>query len=101
MENGFYQARMKTHGIDVMVPDADGRAFVHNIIFDELSIGKVLDRSRDALVALIEKAKAWGADSVVFGCTEICLILDADNLPMPGYDSTAIHAEAAVEFALG
>jgi aspartate racemase len=100
MENGFYPARMKTHGIDVMVPDADGRTRIHDIIFKELSLGQVLDGSRQTLVALIEQAKAQGADSVIFGCTEICLILDPDALPLPGYDSTAIHVDAAVEFAL-
>ncbi|MFJ4141172.1 aspartate/glutamate racemase family protein [Pseudomonas sp. NPDC089734] len=101
MENGFYPARMKTHGIDVRVPDAEGRAAIHGIIFDELSLGKVFDASRDILIKLIEVAKAEGADSVIFGCTEICLILETDQLPLPGYDSTAIHVEAAVAFALG
>ncbi|RJG22231.1 aspartate/glutamate racemase family protein [Massilia cavernae] len=101
MENGFYSARMKPHGIHVMVPDADDRTRVHNIIFDELSVGKVLDSSRDVLVSLIEKARAQGADSVIFGCTEICMILETDKLPLPGFDSTAIHVEAAVEFSLG
>ena len=100
MENGFYPARMKGHGIDVMVPDEAGRARIHSIIFDELSLGKVRDESREVLVTLIEQAKAKGADSVIFGCTEICLILKTDSLPLPGYDSTAIHVEAVVEFAL-
>ncbi|NRP70659.1 Aspartate racemase [Ensifer psoraleae] len=101
MEHGFYAERMKRHGIDLMVPDADGRTLTHNVIFDELCAGKVLEPSRTALVALIEKAKAEGADAVILGCTEICLILDPANLPLPGFDSTAIHADAAVEFALG
>ncbi|RQR25120.1 aspartate/glutamate racemase family protein [Burkholderia sp. Bp9143] len=101
MENGFYPARMARHGIDVMVPDADGRALTHNIIFDELCAGKVLNRSHEALISLIERAKADGADAVIFGCTEICLILDTDNLSLPGFDSTAIHVDAAVEFAIG
>ncbi|MDK1386900.1 aspartate/glutamate racemase family protein [Sinorhizobium sp. 8-89] len=101
MEHGFYAERMKGHGIDLMVPDADGRTLTHNVIFDELCAGKVLESSRTALVALIEKAKAEGADAVILGCTEICLILDPANLPLPGFDSTAIHADAAVEFALG
>ncbi|MDK1378399.1 MULTISPECIES: aspartate/glutamate racemase family protein [unclassified Sinorhizobium] len=101
MEHGFYAERMKRHGIELMVPDADGRTLTHNVIFDELCAGKVLEPSRQALVALIEKAKAEGADAVILGCTEICLILDPANLPLPGFDSTAIHAEAAVEFALG
>ncbi|MCZ4092259.1 aspartate/glutamate racemase family protein [Sinorhizobium psoraleae] len=101
MEHGFYAERMKRHGIDLMVPDADGRTLTHNVIFDELCAGKVLEPSRTALIALIEKAKAEGADAVILGCTEICLILDPANLPLPGFDSTAIHADAAVEFALG
>ena len=100
MEQPFYAERMKRHGIDIMVPDADGRTDTHDIIFDELCAGWVLDHSRDRLVAIIEKAKADGADSVILGCTEICLILDPATLPLPGYDSTTIHAEAAVDFAL-
>ncbi|MGE8060703.1 aspartate/glutamate racemase family protein [Pseudomonas sp. NPDC089547] len=101
MENGFYPARMKAAGIDVMVPDAEAREQIHSIIFDELSIGKVLDGSRDLLISIIETAKAQGADSVIFGCTEICMILETDKLPLPGFDSTAIHVDAAVAFALG
>ncbi|MDI7863665.1 aspartate/glutamate racemase family protein [Rhizobiaceae bacterium n13] len=100
MEHGFYADRMKQLGIEVMVPDAEGRTLVHDVIFNELCAGQVLDSSRDKLLALIEDARAQGADSVILGCTEICLILDPENLPLPGFDSTAIHAEAAVEFAL-
>jgi aspartate racemase len=99
MENGFYAERMKRQGIEVMVPDPDGRALTHDIIFDELCAGKVLDGSRQALIALVEEAKQEGADAVIFGCTEICLILETDNLPLPGFDSTAIHIQAAVDFA--
>ncbi len=83
------------------MPDATGRHTTHAIIFDELCQGKVLDSSRETLIDLIETAKAAGADSVIFGCTEIGLILDPSALPLPGFDSTVIHAEAAVEFALG
>jgi aspartate racemase len=101
MENGFYQARMDRHGIEVVVPNPDGRTLTHDIIFNELCAGKVLKRSRVALLGLIETAKAEGADSVIFGCTEIGMILDADGLLVPGIDSTEIHAAAAVEFAIG
>ncbi|MFE5838182.1 aspartate/glutamate racemase family protein [Arthrobacter sp. NPDC056493] len=100
MEHGFYAERMKRHGIDVMVPDPDGRALTHSIIFDELCAGKVLDTSRKALVELMERAKSDGADAIILGCTEICLLLDPAQLPLPGFDSTGIHVEAAVEFAL-
>lgn len=101
MEDGFYQARMRAQGVEVMIPDDAGRAATHAIIFDELCQGKILDRSRDVLVTLIETAGAAGADSVIFGCTEIGLILDPSTLPLAGFDSTVIHAAAAVAFALG
>ncbi|AGW95201.1 MULTISPECIES: aspartate/glutamate racemase family protein [Cupriavidus] len=101
MESGFYRARMLTHDIDVVVPDTEGRTITHDIIFNELCAGKVLDDSREALISLINKAKLEGADAVIFGCTEICMILETDKLPLPGFDSTAIHVEAAVDFALG
>lgn len=101
MENGYYATRMKQQGIEIMVPTQEGRNDVHNIIFNELSIGKILDSSRQVLVSLIEAAKRQGADSVIFGCTEICMVLDTESLPLPGFDSTAIHSDAAVQFALG
>lgn len=100
MEHGFYTDRMRRPGLDPVVPDETDRATVHSVIFDELCAGKVLDSSRDKLLAIIEKARVAGADSVILGCTEICLILDPDALPLPGFDSTTIHARAAVDFAL-
>lgn len=100
MEHAFYADRMQRQGIEIMVPDADGRTATHNVIFDELCAGRVLDASRDRLLDIIREAKSNGADSVILGCTEICLILDPAALPLSGYDSTTIHAEAAVSFAL-
>ncbi|MDR6756567.1 aspartate racemase [Mycoplana sp. BE70] len=101
MEHGFYTEQMARNGLCAIVPEADDRAIVHDVIFQELCAGRILDESRDRLLGIIEKAKIDGADSVILGCTEICLILDPDNLPLPGFDSTAIHAAAAVDFALG
>lgn len=101
MEHGFYSDRMKALGIEVMVPDADDRADIHDIIFNELCAGTVKDASRRRAIAMIDKAKAAGADSIILGCTEICLLLDPSDLPLPGIDSTEIHAKAAVDFALG
>lgn len=100
MEHGFYAERMARHGIEVVVPDCDARGDVHNIIFDELCQGLIADRSRERYLDIIEKSQALGVDSVILGCTEISLLVDPDALPLPGYDSTAIHAEAAVKFAL-
>jgi aspartate racemase len=101
MEHGFYAARMKASGLDVMVPDEDGRTLIHDVIFDELCQGKVLGSSRERVLVLIEAARDKGADSVILGCTEICMLLTPDALPLPGFDSTAIHAKAAVDFSLG
>ncbi|SFR98552.1 aspartate/glutamate racemase family protein [Sphingomonas jatrophae] len=100
MEQGFYAERMARHEIALMLPDEEGRAATHGIIFDELCQGRVTDESRAVLTGLIATAKAEGADSVILGCTELALILDPDALPLPGFDTTAIHAGAAVAFAL-
>ena len=100
MEHGFYLARMRRHGIDPIVPQEAGRAAVHDVIFSELCRGLVLDRSRARLLDIIAAGAAAGADSVILGCTELCLLLDPAALPLRGFDSTAIHAAAAAEFAL-
>ncbi|WP_047455548.1 aspartate/glutamate racemase family protein [Rhizobium rhizogenes] len=100
MEHGFYADRMARNGISVMVPSADDRTVTHDIIFSELCAGIVKDESRKTLIEIIERAKAAGADSVILGCTEICLILDPNGLALPGFDSTTIHAQTAVDFAL-
>lgn len=87
-------------GLSVVVPNEAGRAATHDIIYEELCAGKILDHSRTVLLDLIESAKREGADSVILGCTELGLILDPDDLPLPGFDSMLIHCNAAVEFAL-
>ncbi|KQV82091.1 aspartate/glutamate racemase family protein [Rhizobium sp. Root1220] len=101
MEHGFYADRMKTLGVDIMVPEAADRTTVHDIIFNELCAGKVVESSREKLMRIIERAHAKGADGIILGCTEICLILDPNRLPLPGFDTTAIHAKAAVDFSIG
>ena len=101
MEHGFYAERMKlAQGIEVQVPNAADRASVHAIIFDELCRGVVLDTSRALLMEIIQRGMDAGADSIILGCTEICLILNPDQMPFKVFDSTAIHARAAVDFAL-
>jgi len=100
MEQGFYTRRMAAHGIDVLIPEAEDRARVHGIIFNELCRGIIQDQSRNLLHQIIAASAERGADSVILGCTEIQLLIDAGALALPGYDSTAIHAAAAVRFAL-
>ena len=100
MEHGFYAERMAENGVSIMVPGPEDRTVTHDIIFSELCAGIIKDESRLKLNAIIERAKAEGADSVILGCTEICLILDPNALILPGFDTTTLHAEAAVDFAL-
>jgi aspartate racemase len=99
MEDGFYHRRFASHGLELATPGEAGRARTHAIIFEELCAGRVLDGSRADLTALIETAKDQGCDSVILGCTEICLSLDPDTTPLSGFDSTAIHCRAATRFA--
>ena len=101
MEDGFYHAQMARHGIDVVVAEKAARDRIHAIIFDELCKGEVLDTSRAEMMAIIDGAGPAGADSIILGCTEICLLLDPERLPLPGFDSTAIHCESAARFAFG
>jgi len=101
MEHGFYADRMRgACGLDVVVPEAADRTLVHDVIFDELCRGIVREESRARLLEAIGRGVAAGADSVILGCTEICLLLDPGTLPVPGFDSTALHVEAALAFAL-
>ena len=100
MEHGFYADRMAAHDVQVQVPDAAGRAAVHGVIFDELCQGVVRPESRTLLMEVVANGLRAGADGVILGCTEICLLLDPDALGCPGFDSTTIHARAAVDDAL-
>ncbi len=99
MEHGFYAERMTRHGLEVVVPDAHDRALCHSIIFDELCQGIVTPGGRQALYDMALRGRAGGADSVILGCTELGLSIAPGDLPLPGFDSTHIHALAAVDFA--
>lgn len=101
MEHDFYRARLAERaGIEAMVPEAAERADVHRIIFDELCQGVVSAPSRARYVEIMQRAKTAGADSVILGCTEIGLLVRPEDCPMPAFDSTFIHADAAVTFSL-
>lgn len=102
MEQDFYKGRLADlHGLDVIVPDAVDRATVHRIIYDELVQGKVEAASRDAYRAVIKRLVAAGAEAIILGCTEIMLLFGPEDSPVPLYDTTGLHAAAAVELALG
>lgn len=101
MEGDFYRNDLKSRfGVATLVPDSDDRAEASRIIFDELSRGKVLDASHARLLKMIERGRAAGADGVILGCTEFSMILAAKDTDLPVFDTTAIHAAAAFDFAI-
>jgi aspartate racemase len=102
MEQDFYTGRLREKfGLDVVVPDEAERALVHQIIYDELCIGRVTEASRQAFVDVAQRLERRGADSLILGCTEVGMLLDVSNAPVPIFDTALIHADAAVDFALG
>jgi len=101
MEMDFYRGRLeKAHGLEVLVPEAPEREVVHQVIYDELGRGIVREESRRAYVKIIEALVKRGAQGVVLGCTEIPLLVKEKDSPVPVFDTTALHAAAAVDFAL-
>ncbi len=101
MEQDFYKGRLaERHGLDVIVPEAEDRAVVHRIIYDELVAGIVRDESRDAYRGVIARLIARGAQAIILGCTEIMLLVGQGDSAVPLFDTTELHAQAAVELAL-
>jgi len=89
------------HGLRISVPGDEDRALLHRVIYEELCRGVISQTSRAAVVALIERQRAAGAQAVILGCTEITLLIDAACSPLPVFDTTALHAAAAVDWMLG
>lgn len=102
MEEDFYRGRLESlHGLQVLVPDADGRGLVHRVIYDELVLGQTKPASRAEFTRIISQMQAEGAQGVILGCTEIGLLVKQGDVDLPLFDTTRIHAEAAVDAALG
>ena len=101
MEQEFYVGRLRErHGLDVVVPEADDRAEVHRVIYEELCLGCVLAGSRATYEGVIDRLVARGAQGVILGCTEIAMLVDAGRLAVPVFDTATLHALAAAEYAL-
>ena len=100
MEQPFYADRLRSHGLDVLVPEGDDLTLVHDVIYDELVLGVVRDESRAAYVDVVRRLVGRGAGGVVLGCTEIELLIGPDDVEVPVFATTALHARAAVDFAL-
>jgi aspartate racemase len=101
MEQSFYKGRLQdTHGLEVVVPPEKDRDIVHQIIFDELCLGKVVGRSRRKFLSIMENLRQAGAQMVIEGCTEIGMLVDQTHTDIPLLDTTVVHAETAVDWSL-
>jgi aspartate racemase len=101
MEEPFYRDRMSLNGLETVMPATDERTIIHDVIYDELVRGVVRDESRDQYRRIIGRLVTSGAEGVILGCTEIELLVSQGDSPVPIFASTALHAQAAVDFALG
>jgi len=101
MEQDFYKGRLQQrHGLEVLVPDENDRRIVHEIIYKELVLGQIRPESRQAYRAIIARLIERGAQAVILGCTEIMLLVSDEDSAVPLFDTTTIHALAAVDWAL-
>jgi aspartate racemase len=101
MEQDFYRDRLRDrHDLDVLVPEEADRDIVHQVIFDELCQGIVRDESRQAYREIIRRLADRGAQGIILGCTEIAMLVSPDDALVPVFDTAALHARKAAEFAL-
>ena len=102
MEEAFYKGRLvDKHGLNVLIPDESERADVHRIIYDELVVGDIRPDSKARYIEIMQHLAARGAQGVILGCTEIGLLVGPEDSAIPLFDTTLIHAQVAVEYALG
>jgi aspartate racemase len=102
MEQDFYVDYLESrYGVDVVVPSPVDRAEIHRVIYDELTQGKVLDASRSAYLAIVDRLREQGIEGIVLGCTEIAMLLEPQMVSLPCFDTTKLHAKSAVDCALG
>jgi aspartate racemase len=101
MEEDFYKGRLiEKYDLEVIVPTVEEMQEVHRIIYDELCAGKIIAASRQTYIAIIKRIVGEGAEGVILGCTEIGLLVRKEDSPVPLFDTTEIHAKAAVQYAL-
>ncbi len=100
MEEKFYKERLRKHGITAIIPEKSERDYVDKVIFEELTFGIIKRSSRENLIRIIDNLISKGAEGIVLGCTELPLIIGQEDVDVPVFDTTKIHAESAVEYAL-
>lgn len=102
MEKPFYADRLRqTFSLEVLIPDQSDRKVIHRIIFDELVHGVVSPASKQSFRGIIQRLVERGAEGVILGCTELMMIIEQQDSPVPLFDTTTLHCEAALDFALG
>ncbi|MBP1964115.1 aspartate/glutamate racemase family protein [Paenibacillus aceris] len=101
MEQDFYKGRLiERFGLDVIVPNEEERMVIHDIIYQELCLGIIKEESKQSYLKIINGLYQQGAEAIILGCTEITLLISQDDCIIPVYDTTRLHAESAVDFAL-
>ncbi len=101
MEQDFYTGRLRAAGLAPLLPDAADRAETHRIIYDELCRDIVTRDSEAAYIAIARRLAEHGADCLILGCTEVGMLLNQGNVPLPVFDTTLVHCDAALDMALG
>jgi len=102
MEKDFYRGRLEDeHGLSVLIPLEDDRKTVHEVIYHELVLGEIRERSRERYLEIIQRLADRGAEGIILGCTEIGLLLKQQDVQLPVFDTAQIHAWIAVQAALG
>lgn len=101
MEENFYKGRLKEkHGLDVIIPSEEERQIVHDVIYKELCIGEIKQSSKEQFKKIIQNLVSNGAEGIILGCTEIPLLIKQEDVEVPLFDTTMLHAKAAVEFSI-
>jgi aspartate racemase len=101
MEQEFYKGKLaRDYGLEVLIPEEEERRAIHTILYDELCLGKIEEASREVFRKIILRLEARGAQGIILGCTEIPLIVKQQDSTLPLFDTTDLHARAAVDEAL-
>lgn len=100
MEKPFWADRARANGLEVLIPAAPQREIINQVIYDELTMGRINDMSRQAYLTIIDDLAARGAQGIVLGCTEIGMLIEQTHTPLPIFDTSALHVQQALAWAL-
>ena len=100
MEEEFYKGKLSEYGFEVLIPEEEERQILHDVIYNELVVGNLKQSSKKQFLNIIQKLKNKGAEGIILGCTEIPLLIKQEDVDIPLFDTTTIHARSAVKYAL-